>query len=504
MPTESEIRDHLAADLSILGQGELTLIKTEYHLPNPNGADGFIDILANDEEGNLVVIELKKSNSVARQALHELVKYTSLLRLNYGGDEISVRCILVSTEWHELIAPFSAFVLVFEYDVTGVSLVVNDSGVPVSASPVELIEAPPAIDPCPHHFAFGYEENSTRDASISEIKNALTERGVENFFVLVEDYCGSAQTPFRHRAYVVVARLPISVALSLIEGPEEAEILEEDEWCVERKLFGLISLDVTHDTVENSGPDKYGSDSDDWETVSAVRGGVFIDERIWPIRRLISTCEGSATKYTIRFSDRATPRRPKRWNSVLANAHQVLLGAQQWAEDLDTIVSLLEAEKPQEATEIAIYNPADIIWTLFALANASPSWVPTFRVGPPNLADSHPTYMGQLAWDGVTFPSDPETLLSAVYSGGSSEYMVARHFNEHWTVDEELCGLHGLTYEAYRVLGPGELARLNAKASDEAGRRLSIFEFAASNPNYMNSVHAFYSERTIGPGMFTF
>lgn len=176
MPTEGEIRDHLAADLSILGQGELVLVETEYHLRNPNGADGFIDILANDEEGNLVVIELKKSNSVARQALHELIKYTSLLRLNHGGDGISVRCIWVSTEWHELISPFSAFVPGFEYDVTGVSLVVDDSGAPVSASPVELIEAAPAVDPCPHHFVFGYEKNSTRDASISQIENALAER----------------------------------------------------------------------------------------------------------------------------------------------------------------------------------------------------------------------------------------------------------------------------------------------------------------------------------------
>ena len=82
-PLESEIRDALAGDLGDLEDG-LELIEKEYKLPNPIGGKGFVDILARDRFGLLVVIEIKRSNTTARQAIHEIFKYTALLRTNHG------------------------------------------------------------------------------------------------------------------------------------------------------------------------------------------------------------------------------------------------------------------------------------------------------------------------------------------------------------------------------------------------------------------------------------
>src|ERR1022692_2544483 len=64
---EDHIRDKLAAELALI-EDHLSLIRTNYPLPNSEGASGRIDILARDRHGVLVVVELKRSNKTAREA----------------------------------------------------------------------------------------------------------------------------------------------------------------------------------------------------------------------------------------------------------------------------------------------------------------------------------------------------------------------------------------------------------------------------------------------------
>ena len=62
--SENAIRDELAMRLDLIEPG-LVLLAKEYKLPNKAGSAGRIDILARDETGCLVVIELKRSNAAA-------------------------------------------------------------------------------------------------------------------------------------------------------------------------------------------------------------------------------------------------------------------------------------------------------------------------------------------------------------------------------------------------------------------------------------------------------
>jgi RecB family endonuclease NucS len=93
---EKVIRTNLAKNLSFI-DSNLILIKEEYYLQNYYGSKGYIDILAKDSDNNCVIIELKRSNQSARQALHEITKYHSLLQQNLHVKDSEIRTIIIST-----------------------------------------------------------------------------------------------------------------------------------------------------------------------------------------------------------------------------------------------------------------------------------------------------------------------------------------------------------------------------------------------------------------------
>ena len=75
---EKTLRDYLAEHLDLLEYG-MSLVMLNRPLANSHGTRGYIDILARDRRGMLVVVEVKRSNSTAREALHEVHKYVELL-----------------------------------------------------------------------------------------------------------------------------------------------------------------------------------------------------------------------------------------------------------------------------------------------------------------------------------------------------------------------------------------------------------------------------------------
>lgn len=103
---EKNIQEFLASNLHMIEPG-LTLLDKEYYLRPDKGTKGFIDILAKDSMDNIVVIEIKSARSTTRQALHELFKYESYLIEERLLNHEQIRLCIVSTDWEELLIPFS-------------------------------------------------------------------------------------------------------------------------------------------------------------------------------------------------------------------------------------------------------------------------------------------------------------------------------------------------------------------------------------------------------------
>lgn len=132
---ERELRDELALRLELLEPG-LALLDTEYPLTNPDGSGGRIDILARDSFDHLLCIEIKRSDNSARGTLNELSKYVSLLVERDRVPRETIRCIVVSTHWDELLLPLSYFAYSAGVDVTA-SEAVCERG-QLAVHPVEL------------------------------------------------------------------------------------------------------------------------------------------------------------------------------------------------------------------------------------------------------------------------------------------------------------------------------------------------------------------------------
>lgn len=162
-PFEKAIRDKLAKRLDVLEPG-LQLIATEYSLRNAHGAKGFIDILAKDAWGNRVIIELKRSNQSARQALHEIFKYSALFRSTGGLPYGRIRCFVASTEWHELRVPFAEFIRVADCQCEGFELSVDNEGNVLEATKHEPVELPGPLDLFYLHSAFLFREAAARQS----------------------------------------------------------------------------------------------------------------------------------------------------------------------------------------------------------------------------------------------------------------------------------------------------------------------------------------------------
>jgi len=155
---EDELRDYLAKDLTIIEPG-LELISTNFTVDNPIGSHGIFDILARDRSSNFVIIEIKRSEQAARQALHELSKYIALFMEDQKVDSHRIRCFVVSTHWRELDVPLSLFQDLCPVQVKGFEAIADNQTVVVKGRSLPPVSLESRLSPDMRFFFFNSPEN---------------------------------------------------------------------------------------------------------------------------------------------------------------------------------------------------------------------------------------------------------------------------------------------------------------------------------------------------------
>ncbi len=167
---EDQFRDFLAVNLNLIEQG-LRLVSTNYSVTTQQGANGALDILAKDKHGSFVIIEVKRSESAARQALHELSKYLAAFLTTERVDEHKLRCFVVSTLWHELDTPLAYFRSTTKVDVKGFEATALRGNVKVAERVLPPIDNLPKL--CPDTRLVQVVPGHLMIAIINDLENAL-------------------------------------------------------------------------------------------------------------------------------------------------------------------------------------------------------------------------------------------------------------------------------------------------------------------------------------------
>lgn len=452
-PAEDRLRDDLANNLDLLEPG-LLLVGIEYRLPNEAGTSGRIDILARDRFGLFVVIEIKRSNSVARAALHELHKYAELLRTERGLAPGSIRCVILSTEWAELIRPFSSLVRSFEYPVWGGLLTTNSSGKIISIERVQPLPTPSSSAISGEHRMYLFDDEGTRDAAFRELSEALSDVGAPDIVGLSLDPSPEMRaTGYSFLLYAALGTVEPERFLDEIESDEEADY--RGPWPVESLVFELAQRRLKSglgaeefQLASSSSFDSLVAEGSGWNLGRVHRAGVFaLQASVVSDDEILRSMSGRTGASDNLVELRSSPELPQSWKMMRETIDRVLAHADDWRNAMAPWLEIAESANVSEVY-FAAFAPYDLVQSLVKNQDSGgtngPPWLNAAAYLLPQLgvSGSVPTrrLQGELVWNGVIGPS-LEDAFKEIYG---SSFQWAMYHNP--VSDGQLLELLGLKY----------------------------------------------------------
>lgn len=461
--TEAHIRDSIAENLDLIEKG-LVLVKTELHLPNRQGASGFLDIFARDATGKLVIIEIKRTDAAAREAIQELYKYGSLLLEKFLVKKTEVRMVLLSVEWHELATPYAEFAASAPFEVTAGVIILDEKGVPVAIKPV----TPPVLSSerkiGKRHFLWGFQDEVAASKAVGAIARLVQGFGLSDF-VLVESRATNpalgrrsflyfAQRELRLEEYMALieARLSKEQAEELRESMAELNELEDKVAEASDAVWHLVDGDSYHeigsDTAEISHPEKGYNwfESGAQENIVVHRFGRFVDPWLED-QTIIDEIrgEGGESDFRLRFSARTDS--PPQMAALRERIENVFHFNEAWRGDVSQLVRYAERSERVKHLELIAFCPEDILLAIAGSAFGFPGYVPAFRLDIESDGALE-RFIGLPEWDGS--PPDFDKIFADHFSGDIFNYYTARHFGENRTMNHDIMADLGLRYGLFR------------------------------------------------------
>ena len=463
MPDEDIIRDHLSKTLDIL-EPKLTLIEVNHKLPNNVGAKGFIDILARDKLGNLVIIELKRSDQAARQALFEILKYMPLFRRQHGTPAHRIRCFIVSTTWHELLVPYSEFRRLCETQTEGFKIEVDGAGNVLKSEKVTDHIEDAAPQPFRMQAAYLYPNADEKAKALPMLREAYARAGAEGYLLIQVDYKGGdRRVIYPFGAYFIPTRLKGELLDKLTkeaiteleeaedEPPDAASIREG----VENSFLAIVQESIgDHFRTTNlesliRSPESFTAMVEcGWSVISIERVGPFASALVMPDAEVIALVKGVAGDSTVQYSRLGSPKHKLDWTQVRLGARNSLRGNPTWEAGFGWFLDHVEKEFPDGTAFLHIYNPLLLPESLYRFAvQNDPEYVPELALLVVSADGTlREGLVGTVIWDGKTIPKSVDEVFTDGFCSGIHEYYLYKTIGTAWELDQELMQRHGLEY----------------------------------------------------------
>ncbi len=513
---EDKIRDYLASNLELLERG-MTLLKKEYAIRTPLGASGRIDILAKDVYGHFVVIEIKRSDQAAREALHEIHKYIAIFRNSQGLDELRIRLIVVSTAWNELRLPLSEFAETTAYSVDAISITAQQDGTITQFSKVDLLNRVSALSISRVQCLYLYETAEKRDKHLDLLTNEVLKVGIQDFAIFRCDYAGGNHSVVFPHGYYLCFSSPI-LHLSSTELDKLKAQFEWDEGLDEPDENFVCQMEVgLCDSFEIGYPEKLTNLRAQWSVSVIKRLGrldreqsLLTDDEILSLAQAV---HGGGSIYMIKTS---SPRFEASWKQLRTNVDGVLEGNNRWQKTVSRFLNEVERLTPNATVSVYIYNPANIYMALYFISwNDDYSKCPRLEiVVEDNAGGTVTVLMGFLVWTRRHIQVSPADLINKIFQ---DDFTWIAAVAMHGTFEDEDASLsaHHLApvivewrFKAEQAFGPTQISvqgkkLLRRRFPEQKYRPLT--EFVRAHSEYLAALNEYVKERMCGlPGTVGF
>ncbi|MFG6445299.1 endonuclease NucS domain-containing protein [Microbacterium sp. P07] len=401
---ENAIRDELANRLPLIEPG-LEHVSNNFHLRNAHGADGFVDILARDSTGAFVVIELKKSTSTSRQALHEVGKYVDLLSRAKGLPPDRIRAIVISTEWHELLVPFSYYVHQSSFDLQGFVLELSDDGL----TPIRTSRVSPLSRSTPRSLTASQRRidglpSAQLEQKWSEVKDRLNSLDVVDHVALhLSEEAGQGKMVVLALG-TIAAETPREPMLEVLLA--DGDFDQDDLGAMPTEEVVLLGMEYEGLPLGVCYPEKVGAllGAHGWQIDDIERSGVFQDLELFPETDVRKACEGwTGGLSTQHFQGRARTSNSLQWAALRGSISLVIAESPGWVAPARLWLDELQAAGSQWDISVNVYDPNDMLQALLH-GYRTMQWmelVPNFGMAVEAPDNRGFGLFGYLGWDGT-------------------------------------------------------------------------------------------------------
>jgi hypothetical protein len=497
--SEAIIRDLLASDLSVIERG-LQLLDVEKFIPSEIGTRCFLDLLAKDDKGHWVIIEVKKTNAAAREAAHEIFKYAEAVKRHFGARNDEIRVIVASSEWKELLLPFSRLKSETDINVEGVQIVLDTSGQRLSCARIESVPIDQGRYLAPWHEINLYRDKESLDHGISSYDESCLEKGIKDYVLVVlkaaEDYNKRAEESlatslkmieaafneqmfgeggdlnevaldkYEYMLYFAPQILSKEFCLGILarfpERLEEvveftSEMSEEEELCTLHENVYDLEPKPFRDWFEIGYAAKLKTkllEDERWEVVRILRRGAFARNELLGDDAIMSELEGGTGssgqgfKRTISLANRAHIASAKK------DLGTALATNPSWLAHIYREIDEASRAHPEGSLEINVFCPSAGLFTIYFMATSedSLSYMPHYAVSVVDADGNHVTsYIGLLAPIGQ--PVSLIKILEKYYEGRIEGLMFLASAGFYETRDADILDDLGLGYRSFRIEG---------------------------------------------------
>ncbi|MFT8464246.1 endonuclease NucS domain-containing protein [Acetobacter persici] len=500
---EAPLRDLLVSQISVIEE-ELVVLDAEKYIPRGIGTHSFIDILAKDRRGRWVLIELKRSNASSRQAIHEIYKYVEAVKRHFGARDDEIRTIIVSTEWKELLVPFSRFVCDTSISVLGVRISVSEPDKNITTETVQPLEVSSGRVLSPWHEISLYTSEDRLAKGIASYDASCKAKGL-NDYIMVElkaadgfyeaSVLSTAISLHRiqggtgevseeeiaemagkmdrldHMIYFVPQLQAAEDYLEMIstnseryqEAKEFKDSMEGDELLCSLQEYALgASPEVDRDYFEIGYPAKFHNKLPDegWTITKVHRRGAFARNTILTDETILGEIGGDAgtsgqrLKRTINLSDKAE------FAQLLKDVDEALPNNPVWAAMVRAQLEEARIDFPEGSAETSIFAPSTGLMTIFFVATQEDaiSYIPSYMILIRDKDEDCRGYFGELLGvdDTKQLPAVFTDILTKYYNKNLDLMLLTMNWGGYETRDIDILEDLGLIYGSFRCDCQGE------------------------------------------------